>query len=100
MTLAGWAEIALVLGLVAATAPVLGAYLARVFAGERTILKRVFGPLERGLYALAGVDPAKGQDWRGYALAMLAFNAAGFVLLYAILRLQGACRSIPPAWPA
>ncbi len=90
MTLAGWAEIALVLGLVAATAPVLGAYLARVFAGERTILKRVFGPLERGLYALAGVDPAKGQDWRGYALAMLAFNAAGFVLLYAILRLQGA----------
>jgi K+-transporting ATPase ATPase A chain len=88
MTLIGWAEISLILGLVCLSAPFLGAYMARVFAGERSVLSPVLGPVERGFYAAAGVDPSKGQDWRGYTLAMLAFNAVGFVLLYAILRLQ------------
>ena len=88
MTLTGWSEIAVILGLVCLTAPFLGAYMARVFAGERTFLTPVLGPVERAFYALAGVDPARGQNWRGYTLAMLAFNAAGFVLLYLILRLQ------------
>ncbi|BBE71991.1 potassium-transporting ATPase subunit KdpA [Oharaeibacter diazotrophicus] len=89
MTLAGWLQIALVLGLVLAAAAPLGGYVARVAAGERTLLSPVLGPLERVLYRAAGVDPAREQGWLGYTLAMLAFNAAGFVLLYAILRLQG-----------
>ena len=46
-------------------------------------------PAERLLHATGGVDPARGQGWRGYTLAMLAANAAGFVLFYALLRLQG-----------
>ena len=44
---------------------------------------------ERGFFRLAGIDPARGMGWADYALAVLAFNMAGFVLLYAILRLQG-----------
>lgn len=67
----------------------LAAYMTRVYAGEAPPLARVLGPLERGIYRLMGTDPGRGQGWRGYALAVLIFNAAGFVLLYAILRLQG-----------
>lgn len=100
MTWTGWAEIALILVIVGASAPALAAYMARVFAGERTPLSPVIAPLERGFYTAAGVDPAKGQDWRRYLLAMLAFNAAGFVLLYAILRLQHLLPLNPAGLPA
>ena len=89
MTLNGWAQIALVLGLIVATAIPLGGYIARVAAGERSLLDPLFAPLERLLYAAAGIDPQRGQGWKQYTLAMLAFSAAGFALLYALLRLQG-----------
>ena len=100
MTWTGWAEIALILVIVGASAPALAAYMARVFAGERTPLSPVIAPLERGFYAAAGVDPTKGQDWRRYLLSMLAFNAAGFVVLYAILRLQHLLPLNPADLPA
>jgi K+-transporting ATPase ATPase A chain len=74
--------------LVLALARPLGGYMARVFQGERTFLTPVLAPLERLFYRLAGIRPAREQDWIGYGAAMLAFNAAGFILLYAILRLQ------------
>ena len=45
-------------------------------------------PIERGLYRIAGVDETREQTWITYTLAMLLFNAAGFLLVYAILRLQ------------
>ncbi len=88
MTLSGWLEIGLILGLVALTTRPLGLYMARVFSGERTFLTPVLGPVERGFYAAAGVAPEREQNWLSYTLAMLAFTAAGFVSLYAILRLQ------------
>jgi len=84
MTLAGWLQIALAVGVVLATVVPLGGYMARVFDGRATFL----APIENALYRIAGVDPAREQRWSAYALAMLAFNAAGFVFLYAVLRLQ------------
>ncbi|TCK28092.1 K+-transporting ATPase ATPase A chain [Ancylobacter aquaticus] len=89
MTVQGWLQIAIILALVLVAAVPLGAYMARVFAGERTMLSALLAPVERVLYRLAGVDPAREQGALGYTLAMLAFNAAGVVLLYALLRLQG-----------
>jgi K+-transporting ATPase ATPase A chain len=88
MTLTGWLQIALIFGLVALTTRPLGLYMARVFSGERTFLSPVLAPVERGFYALAGVSPEREQGWLSYTLAMLAFSAAGFASLYAILRLQ------------
>jgi K+-transporting ATPase ATPase A chain len=88
MTLTGWLQIALIFGLVALTTRPLGLYMARVFSGERTFLSPVLAPVERGFYALAGVSPEREQGWLTYTLAMLAFSAAGFASLYAILRLQ------------
>ncbi len=88
MSLNGWVLIALVFLAVLVVARPIGIYAARVLNGERTPLTPVLGPIETGLYCLAGVDPAREQTWRAYTLAMLVFSAAGFLLLYAILRLQ------------
>jgi potassium-transporting ATPase potassium-binding subunit len=89
MTLVGWAQIALVLALVLGCAVPLSKFIANVCAGERNFLSLVIGPVERGFYRLAGVDPAREQDWFVYTLAMLAFSVAGFLVLYAVQRLQG-----------
>ena len=89
MTIAGWLQIALVLGVVAAAAIPLGSYSARLMQGGRTWLHPLLGPVERGCYRLAGIDPTAPMGWRGYLGALLIFNAAHFLLLYAMLRLQG-----------
>jgi K+-transporting ATPase ATPase A chain len=88
MTLVGWTQIALVLAASIAAAIPLGAYIARVLAGERTLLSPVLGPVEGVFYRLSGVDPTREQGWLAYAMAMLAFGVAGFVSLYALQRLQ------------
>ncbi len=89
MTFAGWA---LILGFVAIllllTKPV-GLWLHALYEGRRTPLHVVLGPVERGFYQLAGVDPDAEQSWRRYALHMLLFNAVLMAFTYAVLRLQG-----------
>ena len=89
MTLIGWAQIALVLTLVFASAFPLGHYMAVLFSGGRVWLTPVLGPVERGLYRLAGVDSRRGMTWLEYVFALIALNALHFLVLYAILRLQG-----------
>jgi K+-transporting ATPase ATPase A chain len=100
MTIMGWVQIALYVGLVLLVARPLGGYLARIVEGERTLLSPVLLPVERGLYRLAGVDPNAGQHWLTYGLAMLLFNGAGLVLLYALQRLQAALPLNPQGLPA
>jgi len=70
-------QIGLYLILLILCTPPLGAYMARVFQGQFTVLK----PLERGIYRLAGVDETAEMSWTGYAAAMLIFNGLGFVVL-------------------
>jgi K+-transporting ATPase ATPase A chain len=88
MTLLGSAQIALVLALVFAAAFPLAKYMATLFSGERVFLTPVLAPVERGFYALAGLDPKRGMGWRDYAFGLILLNALHFLLLYAILRLQ------------
>src|SRR3984957_13098820 len=88
MTLNGWLQIALYCVVITLLAKPFGAYMTKVFAGERNLLSPVLGPLERGIYRLCGVDPKQEQHWVTYAVAMLFFSAAGFVTLYALQRLQ------------
>jgi K+-transporting ATPase ATPase A chain len=77
----------LVVAVILAT-PVLGRYVADVLDGRPTPLSPVLGPVERGIYRLAGIDPASEQGWRGYASSLLVFSFASIVVLYAQLRLQ------------
>ena len=66
----------------------LGLYMARIYQKEQTRLARPFRSLERLLYRLAGVDERQEMTWQQYALALLLFNAAGFLVVYLLLRLQ------------
>jgi K+-transporting ATPase ATPase A chain len=88
MTVEGILFIVLYLGVLLAVTKPLGAYMARVYQGERTPLTPVLAPVERGLYRACGVDPAVEQGWKTYTAAMLLFNLAGLLLLFALQRLQ------------
>ncbi|MBO3761627.1 potassium-transporting ATPase subunit KdpA [Ciceribacter sp. L1K22] len=88
MTTVGWLQISLLFLAVLIAIKPLGLYMARVFSGERTFLSPILGRVERDLYRVSGVTPEKEQSWLGYTLAMLAFSLAGFLALYAMLRLQ------------
>lgn len=99
MTWQGWAEIALTLAVAIGLGWPLGVYMSRVWNGERTWLDPMFKPVERLLYASCGVDATKSQTWFSYAAALLAFNAAGFFLAYAIIRLQGVLSLNPQDFP-
>src|SRR5262245_35153371 len=89
MTFSGWIQILIYCALVAALVKPLGGYMTRLFNGERTLLSAVLQPVERAFYVAAGVDEREEQHWLTYAVAMLSLNLAGFVLLYALQRLQG-----------
>ena len=88
MTINGWTQIAIFALLVVALTKPLGGYMTRVFNGDRTILRPVLRPIEIGLYRLCGVDEKSEQHWTTYAVAMLLFSVMGFVVLYALQRLQ------------
>ncbi|WP_075290518.1 potassium-transporting ATPase subunit KdpA [Pararhizobium arenae] len=90
MTPNGWIQILIFCGIVLLLVKPLGGYMTRVFNGERTLLSLIFGPAERGLYALAGTSEREDQHWTTYAFSLLFFNLAGFLLLYFLQRLQGA----------
>jgi K+-transporting ATPase ATPase A chain len=88
MTIQGWILIiGFVAVLLALTKP-MGLWLFALYEGRRTPLHAVLGPVERGFYALSGIDPKVEQSWRRYAIHMLLFNVALLLFTYAILRLQ------------
>ena len=99
MNAAGWAEIVLTIAVSVALAWPLGLYLARVWQGERTWLEPVLRPAERLVYAGCGIKPDKSQGWLSYAASFLAFSAAGFVVLYLILRFQDHLPLNPQGFP-
>jgi K+-transporting ATPase ATPase A chain len=89
MTLNGWIQILVFCGIIILLVKPLGGYMHRVFSGERTLLSPIFGPLERGLYRICGTSEREEQHWTTYAVALLLFNLAGFLVLYVLQRLQG-----------
>jgi K+-transporting ATPase ATPase A chain len=84
----GILQIAIFCALVVAVTPLLGGYMARVFRSEATLLDPVLGPVERLTYRALRVDPAQGQDWKGYARSLVAFSLLGWLVLFVILRTQ------------
>jgi K+-transporting ATPase ATPase A chain len=96
MTAIGLAQIAIVLVAAVLAALPLGNFIARVLAGERTILSPALAPVERAFYRLSGVDPKCEQSWLTYTFAMLAFSLVGFISLYALQRLQNVVPVLNP----
>jgi K+-transporting ATPase ATPase A chain len=88
MTAIGWIQILLFCAIIAALAKPLGWYMTRVFNGERTLLSPILLPIEAALYWVGGVDDKREQHWLTYTIAMLLFHVGGFLILYAVMRLQ------------
>jgi potassium-transporting ATPase potassium-binding subunit len=84
MTANGWIQIAIFAAILIALARPLGGYMTAVFEGRVGFLH----PVERGIYALCGVDERQEQHWLAYGIGMLLFHVAGFLLLYGLQRTQ------------
>jgi K+-transporting ATPase ATPase A chain len=95
MTIQGWALILAFVGILLALTKPVGQWLFALYEGRRTPLHAVLGPVERGFYGLAGIDPDKEQGWRRYVVHMLLFNAVLMLFTYAVLRLQGVLPANP-----
>ena len=89
MSGANWLQLGALLGVLLVTAPLLGAYLARVLGGGSAPGDRVFLPVERVIYRVAGVDPSREQPWNVYAVSLLAFSAVSVLGLFLLERVQG-----------
>jgi len=100
MGLQGWLQFALVAGLFVVLTPLLGGYMARVYADERAPGERVFAPVERAIYRLCGIDPTREQRWTTYGLSFIAFSLFSWVVLYGLQRLQGLLPLNPTGMPA
>ena len=88
MSAQAWAQLLVLIGLLAISTPLLGSYLARVYGGGTAPGDRVFRPVERVIYRMCGVDETKEQRWPTYAISLLAFSFVSVLILYAQLRLQ------------
>ncbi len=103
MSWQGYAQIVVLLAVLVLSVKPLGAYMARVYEGEPLVLEKAFGWLERLTYRLCGVprdDEKREMKWTTYATAMLLFNGAGILAVYALQRLQGALPLNPQGFTA
>jgi K+-transporting ATPase ATPase A chain len=89
MSWENWLQLGALIGLVLVSTRLLGPYLARVIGGGPAPGDRVFLPVERAVYRVAGVDPAREQPWGVYAVSLLAFSAVSVLGLYLLQRVQG-----------
>jgi K+-transporting ATPase ATPase A chain len=104
MSWQAWLQLAVLVGLVLASAPPLGAYIAHVFSGGPAPGDRLFLPVERAVYRIAGVDAQREQPWPVYAVSVIAFSAVSVLGLFVLQRLQGVlplnptdASGVPPA---
>src|SRR5499427_2689640 len=88
MTVIGWIQILLYCVIIVAITPVLGAYMTRVFTGERTFLSPILRPVALAIYKVAGIDERQEQHAVTYTVGMLLFHVGGLFILYALMRLQ------------
>lgn len=90
-----WVLLGVLVALIGVATPLLGGYLAKVYGGGRAPGDRVFGPVERLVYRMVGVDPTQEQRWTIYARSVLAFSMVSVVVLYVLQRVQGSLPGNP-----
>jgi len=100
MTANGLLQIAIYLIVLLLLVKPVGWYMAKVYMGQPGLLDPVFGPLERWIYRLCRIQPEGEMTWKEYAAAMLLFNAAGWLFLYALQLIQPLLPLNPEHLPA
>lgn len=88
MTLNDYLQLGLYLAVLLLLVKPLGSYMAAVFSETPNRVTRFGEPVERTLYRLCGIDAGEEMSWVRYSVAMLIFNIAGLLLVYALMRLQ------------
>ena len=88
MTLIGWFQIILFLGVILALTKPFGTFMFNVFEGKKTLISPVFRPLEKLIYKVGGVNEDEEMPWTRYTFAMLLFSVVTLFVTYAALRLQ------------
>lgn len=81
-------QIGVVLVLLLVLAIPMANYLTTVYSLETTKQDRVFGPIERIIYKLSGIQTSE-MNWKKYAKALLFSNLIMFIISYLIIRFQG-----------
>src|SRR5437899_9315055 len=89
MTSVGILQILLCFGIILVLTKPVGLFMARVFQGERTLLRPLLRPLEAAIYKVCGIKENEEQKWTGYTASVLAFSLLSFLFTYALMRLQG-----------
>src|SRR6476661_5649054 len=89
MTSIGVLQIAIFFALILICTKPLGAFMAKVFEGQRTFLHPVLRWLEVLTYKLIGVREEVEQRWTQYTAALLSFSVFGFLIVYLMQRAQG-----------
>lgn len=77
----------------------LGKYMASVFAGNRTILDRVMGPVEKLFFRISGINATQEMNWKQHMSAMLLINLVWFLLGMFVLMNQSWLPLNPDANP-
>ena len=89
MNIYSWLQLVFYMVVLITLTKPLGAFMARVYQGERTFLDPLLQPVERLIYRLSGVHPDEEMNWKVYAIAMLLFNGMGLLFVYFLQRIQG-----------
>jgi len=77
----------------------LGKYIANVFSDKPSFLDKLFGPVERGIMRLSGVDFKKEMTWKEHLVALLTINLVWFVVGMLVLMFQAYLPLNPDANP-
>jgi K+-transporting ATPase ATPase A chain len=96
MSSANWLQLLALVAALALATPLLGSYIATVFADapddgiepRRPFGDRILAPVERFVFRLGRVDPDTEQRWNAYALSVLAFSLVSVLFLYSLQRVQ------------
>lgn len=87
MTVNGWLQILVYFAILFILVKPLGAYMARIFQGERTFLTKIISPIERFFYRVSGIKADEEMNWKTYTVAMLIFSLFGIVFLFILQRI-------------
>jgi len=92
-------EILALVALLCVSTPLLGGYMAKIYANGPAPGDRFFLPVENFVYRICRINPKSEQRWRSYVISLLIYTLVGGLLTYVILRVQGGLPGNPDKLP-
>ncbi|MBC7747009.1 MAG: potassium-transporting ATPase subunit KdpA, partial [Methylotenera sp.] len=67
----------------------LGRYIAKIYAGDKTLLDPIFNPIEKLIFKVSGINAIDEMNWKQHLKALLSVNMVWFFLCFFVLLTQG-----------